>query len=140
MFFNIKAKGLGDRLWFLWEKGIKVPIFGCSMCGQCILRSTGLVCPMGCPKQLRNGPCGGCLDGLCEVYRHTTQRPCAWYQAVTRAQRLPGRKAKLFRWTEKLHQINPKVDWRLWNTSSWLNIKRKLIDWDGHPLPPPETK
>nr|WP_245947992.1 methylenetetrahydrofolate reductase C-terminal domain-containing protein [Halomonas montanilacus] len=29
------------------------------MCGQCILSSTGMSCPMNCPKSLRNGPCGG---------------------------------------------------------------------------------
>ena len=29
------------------------------MCGQCVLHSTGLTCPMACPKTLRNGPCGG---------------------------------------------------------------------------------
>jgi hypothetical protein len=41
------------------EKAVKGPVFGCRMCGQCVLHSTGLTCPMTCPKQLRNGPCGG---------------------------------------------------------------------------------
>ena len=131
MFFNSKAKGFWHRLWVLGEKMIKVPVFGCSMCGQCILRSTGLVCPMGCPKQMRNGPCGGCLDGICEVYRREKHpRPCVWYKAVQRAQKLP--------WSRKLKWINPAVDWRLWSTSSWHNILTKTIDWDGHPLPPKE--
>lgn len=139
MFFNSKAQRLYDRAWVIWEKLIKVPIFGCSMCGQCILRSTGLSCPMGCPKQMRNGPCGGCIDGICEVYRHEPKpRPCAWYRAITRAQKLPGQGP--MKWTAKLRKINPKVDWRMWSTSSWLNILKRKIDWDGHPLPAAEGK
>lgn len=41
------------------EKAVKGFMFDCRMCGQCILSSTGMSCPMNCPKQLRNGPCGG---------------------------------------------------------------------------------
>ena len=37
----------------------KRAVFDCKMCGQCILHSTGMTCPMNCPKYLRNGPCGG---------------------------------------------------------------------------------
>jgi hypothetical protein len=36
------------------EKAVKGALFDCRMCGQCILHSTGLVCPMRCPKNLRN--------------------------------------------------------------------------------------
>ena len=43
----------------LIEKAVKGPIWGCQMCGQCVLHSTGMTCPMNCPKTLRNGPCGG---------------------------------------------------------------------------------
>lgn len=32
---------------------------------------------MTCPKGLRNGPCGGTLDGLCEVL---PDQPCVWTQ------------------------------------------------------------
>ncbi len=39
------------------EHAVKGPVFGCRMCGQCVLHSTGLTCPMNCPKTLRNGPC-----------------------------------------------------------------------------------
>ncbi len=41
------------------ERGVKGFLFDCRMCGQCVLGSTGLSCPMNCPKNLRNGPCGG---------------------------------------------------------------------------------
>ena len=41
------------------ERTVKGLLFDCRMCGQCILSSTGMSCPMNCPKNLRNGPCGG---------------------------------------------------------------------------------
>ena len=50
------------------EKHVKGFMFDCRMCGQCVLSSTGMSCPMNCPKQLRNGPCGGVrANGNCEV-------------------------------------------------------------------------
>jgi len=50
------------------EKNIKGLLFDCKMCGQCILHETGMSCPMNCPKELRNGPCGGVRpNGHCEV-------------------------------------------------------------------------
>jgi hypothetical protein len=41
------------------ERAVKGVLFDCRMCGQCVLSSTGMSCPMNCPKTLRNGPCGG---------------------------------------------------------------------------------
>jgi hypothetical protein len=50
------------------EKTTKGFLFDCQMCGQCALSSTGMSCPMNCPKTLRNGPCGGVRpNGHCEV-------------------------------------------------------------------------
>ena len=49
----------------LVEKTIKSALFDCQMCGQCALSSTGMSCPMNCPKSIRNGPCGGVrADGV----------------------------------------------------------------------------
>ncbi|MGH9368004.1 MAG: methylenetetrahydrofolate reductase C-terminal domain-containing protein [Thermoanaerobaculia bacterium] len=97
------------------EKAVKGALFDCRMCGQCILHSTGLVCPMRCPKNLRNGPCGGVLvDGHCEVY---PDRPCVWVEAWERSRRLPL-------WRDHMARVNPPVDWRLQGTSSWMNLAR----------------
>jgi len=50
------------------ERAVKGLLFDCRMCGQCVLSSTGMTCPMNCPKELRNGPCGGVrADGSCEI-------------------------------------------------------------------------
>ena len=101
-----------DRLLRPVEIAIKKPIFGCHMCGQCVLHSTGLVCPMTCPKNLRNGPCGGVrLDGKCEVY---PEKPCIWVNAQRNSLRLP--------WPEELHDLRPPVDWSLQGSASWVNL------------------
>ena len=61
------------------EKRVKGFMFDCRMCGQCVLSSTGMSCPMNCPKQLRNGPCGGVrANGNCEV---EPDMPCVWVKA-----------------------------------------------------------
>lgn len=96
------------------EHAVKKPVWDCRMCGQCVLHSTGLTCPMTCPKQLRNGPCGGVReDGGCEV--DPTMR-CVWLKAHQRAQWMPGR------WREEIGELRPPVDNRLWGTSSWANL------------------
>ena len=104
---------LATRVLVVLEKASKEPLFDCRMCGQCILHSTGLTCPMTCPKSLRNGPCGGVLmDGNCEV---EPGRPCTWVLAWRRSRRLPL-------WRSHMEHLNPPVDWRLQGTSSWVNL------------------
>ncbi len=90
----------------------KKSLFGCQSCGQCLLHCNGFTCPMRCPKNLRNGPCGGVrANGHCEAY---PERWCVWYLAYQRSQRLPiGR--------EHIFQRNPPVNWQLINSSSWVN-------------------
>ena len=100
-----------DRLLRPVEILTKKPLFGCHMCGQCVLHSTGMVCPMNCPKNLRNGPCGGVrMDGTCEVYPDMI---CTWTTAYDRSQKLL--------WPEEIHDLLPPVDWTLLGSSSWLN-------------------
>lgn len=101
-----------EKAVLLIEKVSKEAIWDCRMCGQCILRSTGMTCPMRCPKNLRNGPCGGVLsDGHCEVY---PDRPCVWVKAWEGSRKLPV-------WRDHMQHLNPPVDWRLKGTSSWIN-------------------
>ncbi|NCO59843.1 MAG: hypothetical protein COZ70_09070 [Deltaproteobacteria bacterium CG_4_8_14_3_um_filter_51_11] len=48
----------------------------CQGCGQCILATTGGICPVSrCAKRLLNGPCGGSSKGMCEIGGEV---PCAW--------------------------------------------------------------
>ena len=47
----------------------------CGLCGECTVWMYGGVCPViRCAKSLLNGPCGGAMDGKCEV----DERDCAW--------------------------------------------------------------
>jgi hypothetical protein len=91
---------------------VKKPIFGCQDCGQCILSYTALTCCMRCPKQMRNGPCGGTnADGTCEVY---PDRLCRWW--------LIHKRAKWMHRLNKLRKIQIPVDRRFEHTSAWLNV------------------
>ena len=97
------------------ERVIKGFMFDCRMCGQCALRSTGMSCPMNCPKSLRNGPCGGVrLDGGCEVI--PTMR-CVWVEAWDGAQRMDNGMV--------ITLVQDPLDQRLSETSSWLRVTRE---------------
>ena len=99
------------------EHAVKGRVFGCQMCGQCVLHSTGLTCPMTCPKTLRNGPCGGVrADGGCEV---KPEMRCVWLRGYERSLRLPLLPAA---WREEFNHLRPPVDNTLRGTSSWRNL------------------
>ena len=93
-----------------WSKGA---MFDCRMCGQCILHSTGMVCPMTCPKKLRNGACGGVrANGNCEVI---PEMKCVWVAAYERAQIL-----NVF--GPEIIKIKPPLNHRLEGGSAWVNM------------------
>jgi Methylene-tetrahydrofolate reductase C terminal len=97
-----------------FERGVKGILFDCQMCGQCALSSTGMSCSMNCPKNLRNGPCGGVrANGHCEV---KPEMKCVWVQAWEGAQRMGGGMAIL--------DVQKPVDNRLKGRSSWLKVVR----------------
>ncbi|MFN8487742.1 MAG: methylenetetrahydrofolate reductase C-terminal domain-containing protein [Caldilineaceae bacterium] len=102
-----------ERLLIWAEQKAKSYLFNCQMCGQCILHSTGMTCPMNCPKNLRNGPCGGVrANGHCEVI---PERKCIWVQAWERSQHMPL-------YGHELQQLQPPVNRQLQNTSAWINM------------------
>jgi methylenetetrahydrofolate reductase (NADPH) len=78
---------------------IKGPIFGCRQCGNCLLQETAFICPMECPKGLRNGPCGGSTE-VCYI---EPTRPCIWYHIYQRSFRLKRQ--------ERLLEVLPPMDW-----------------------------
>jgi hypothetical protein len=109
-------KGLGARrvklVFEVSERITKGWLFDCRMCGICRLHDTGMTCPMSCPKQLRNGPCGGVRpDGKCEVL---PEKDCVWNLAWERSERMPT-------FGELIHIIQPPVDRQLEGSSAWLN-------------------
>ena len=100
------------RLAVIGENVIKKPIFGCQDCGQCVLSQNAFTCPMRCPKQIRNGPCGGTrANGHCEVY---PERHCVWW--------LIHKRSKMLGWQKKLKHFQIPVDRRFEHTSAWMNM------------------
>ena len=96
------------------EHLVKGALVDWRMCGQCGRSSTGMACPMNCPKALRNGPCGGVRpDGRCEV---RPEMPCVWVEAYDGAGRMDARAA--------LAAVQPPLDNRLTGRSSWLATAR----------------
>jgi hypothetical protein len=97
---------------FTWgEEKTKHYLFGCRMCAQCALPVTAYACPQTCPKQLRNGPCGGVFpDGRCEVYPDTK---CVWVIAYERAEQAGH--------VRDLRRLVRPIDQRKWGQSSWIN-------------------
>jgi len=96
------------------EHLVKVALFGCMNCGDCALFDVGYLCPMSqCPKNQRNGPCGGSFEGWCEVYPN--EKKCVWVKAY---QRLKAMKKE----DEIGENLVPPCNWELWETSSWLNF------------------
>ena len=98
------------------EKAVKGLLFDCRMCGQCVLSSTGMSCPMNCPKTLRNGPCGGVrANGNCEV---KPDMRCVWVEAYRGSERIPGG-------VESMSKVQFALDQRTQGHSSWLRVVRE---------------
>ncbi|HVM84099.1 MAG TPA: methylenetetrahydrofolate reductase C-terminal domain-containing protein [Candidatus Binatia bacterium] len=104
-----------ERPFQAFEKASKGLLFDCQMCGQCALSSTGMSCPMNCPKNLRNGPCGGVRpNGHCEV---KPEMKCVWVQGWQGAERMDDG-------LEKIRNVQLQVDYSLKGKSAWLRVVR----------------
>lgn len=96
------------------EKLVKGALFDCQMCGQCVLSSTGMSCPMNCPKSIRNGPCGGVREGgFCEV---KPEMRCVWVEGWQGAANMKQ--------GAQIATVQFAVDHRLKGHSSWLRVIR----------------
>jgi hypothetical protein len=118
-----------ERPFQVMEKASKGLLFDCQMCGQCALSSTGMSCPMNCPKTLRNGPCGGVRpNGHCEV---KPEMKCVWVQGWMGAENMGD--------LARIRDVQVQVDNRLKGKSSWLRVVRmeKKVG-EFAPKPPPK--
>jgi methylenetetrahydrofolate reductase (NADPH) len=105
------------------EFAIKSPLFGCQACGNCVLGQMEYVCPQTCPKNLRNGPCGGTANGRCEV----VDKPCIWISVYDRA--------KSDARVNDLRTYIPPPNRALKGTSSWINY---FLNRDSRPENKPQ--
>ena len=91
----------------------KFILFSCQNCGDCTISQFGYHCPQaGCAKYLLNGPCGGSVNGWCEVYPN--ERKCYFVKAYQSLKK-SGKAANM------AQGFTPPRDWQLANTSSWVN-------------------
>jgi methylenetetrahydrofolate reductase (NADPH) len=91
----------------------KVALFDCRDCGDCALIDTAYLCPMSqCPKNQRNGACGGSFQGWCEVY--PGKRKCVYVRAYARLKK-HGEQDQMGK------DIVPPCNWDLYQSSSWVN-------------------
>lgn len=82
------------------EQGVWVE--RCQACGNCVLATTGGICPIArCSKSLLNGPCGGSQNGKCEIDPNVS---CAWQEIYDRMKAL-GR-------LDALLEVAESKDWR----------------------------
>ena len=97
--------GCGAGVQFLAERFTSTPVFPgintsfigvaerqgvwserCQACGDCILHLTGGICPVTrCSKSIFHGPCGGSVEGHCELDKDI---PCGWQLIVDRLRAL----------------------------------------------------
>jgi 5,10-methylenetetrahydrofolate reductase len=114
-YLPFKREKLGDRMLEAVERVTKGPLFGCRMCGNCLLQETAFICPMECPKGIRNGPCGGSTEEHCYV---DPTRPCIWYRIYDRAFKM-GRE-------EILLEVLPPLDWEKTGGETWGDVARQV--------------
>ena len=113
--FKVVGYGRLEKPVLVVEKAIKGLMFDCQMCGKCALSSSGMSCPMNCPKSIRNGPCGGVrLNGHCEV---KPEMRCVWVEAWRGSQQM--------RDSQAIRQVQIPVDNLLKGSSSWLRVVRE---------------
>ena len=114
-YIPFKKETFGNRVLETVEYVVKGPLFGCRMCGNCLLQETAFICPMECPKGLRNGPCGGSTSEKCYV---DPTRPCIWYKIYDRAFKMNRE--------EMLLEVLPPLDWEKTGTETWGDVVRQV--------------
>lgn len=115
-FYPFKREKFGRRALAAVERAIKGPLFGCRMCGNCLLQETAFICPMECPKGMRNGPCGGTTpEKRCYV---DETRKCVWY-AIYKRSFGTGRQKKLL-------EVLPPLDYSKTGCETWGDVARQL--------------
>jgi hypothetical protein len=108
----LRPGGWVEKAFIRGEQITKGAVFNCQMCGQCVLHSTGMTCPMNCPKNLRNGPCGGVRpNGHCEI---KPEMRCVWVQAWERSRQQSE-------YGDDILHVLPPVNRALQGSSAWIN-------------------
>jgi NAD-dependent dihydropyrimidine dehydrogenase PreA subunit len=85
----------------------------CAGCGHCVLHFTGGLCPVArCAKSLMNGPCGGSVNGRCEI---NDQTDCVWQMIYDRMGRL-----------ERQQELSVSAPIRDWSTAGHGGPRKRV--------------
>ena len=107
------------------ERAFRAGLFQCRDCGDCAMPFTDFICPMThCPKEQRNGPCGGSRNGYCELFPN--KKKCIYVTAYNRL-KLQGK-------TDLLEITVDPPNCGLYGTSEWNNFftqKDTFSRWKG---------
>ena len=115
--WNTIGYGLIEKPVSVVENAVKGLMFDCQMCGHCVLSSTGMSCPMNCPKSIRNGPCGGVrLDGNCEI---KPEMRCVWVEAWRGSQQMKK--------SEAIREQQVPVNFTFKGSSSWMRVVKNEV-------------
>ncbi len=115
--WNAIGYGLMEKPVRVVEKAVKGLMFDCQMCGHCVLSSTGMSCPMNCPKSIRNGPCGGVrLNGNCEI---KPEMRCVWVEAWRGSQPMKN--------AEGIRKQQVPVNFTYKGSSSWMRVVKDEV-------------
>jgi methylenetetrahydrofolate reductase (NADPH) len=102
------------RVLWLVEYASKRPPYGCRMCGDCTLYACGFLCyESWCPKRMLNGPCGGSVDGFCEV--RPGKKKCFWVRVYEELKGTTDRPGFV---SDPIPPRNRRLD----GTCSWINF------------------
>jgi methylenetetrahydrofolate reductase (NADPH) len=106
-----KKAGFMSRMSHRIERTSKIAMYGCHDCGDCSLPDCAYLCPMqSCSKCGRNGPCGGSVDGRCEL----EDKECFWARIYERL-KYYGESENMLERPVTLYNATLK------DTSSWAN-------------------
>ncbi len=84
------------------ETGPESMVEWCLQCGDCVIGVTAGLCPVTrCAKSLLNGPCGGSVNGKCEV---SPEIPCVWQEIYDRLNALGM--------LDRIDKIQPAKNWK----------------------------
>ncbi|MCK9223606.1 MAG: methylenetetrahydrofolate reductase C-terminal domain-containing protein [Candidatus Muirbacterium halophilum] len=82
----------------------------CIMCGDCVLNKTMGICPRTqCSKGIANGPCGGSLNGKCEVDEN---KDCAWIKIYEKLEKNESIRniEKSYKPLKNINELKPRKD------------------------------
>jgi ferredoxin len=109
---NTLMMGQTERIGVYHEK--------CRACGRCLLNETGGICPItACAKSLLNGPCGGMIDGKCEVGNYT--HPCGWIEIFDRLKTM--NRLDLFK------KVRLPLDWSLESQRFTVDVQNEMKEY-----------